>query len=380
MDNRNIYTIIDSLNVSQGWKTTFKKIQTAYFHNFYQGKANNVHAWRYGQPIISYGSSDRFKFFTRFNFFALIFGPLYYIFKLMIFKGLLLLLLEAGLIYQFDFPIGYLAVFIHIYAAIFANSDYFIQKVLNHKLIKENPGYLSDYIDENFIKTTLRNSSLYVPFVIFVFILTAGAAYFISGEFIKDAKYQEIVNNRQKICNNDNECTALVHASLKNIKAGKEPIYTEYFNLGAAYYHLGNKQAAINALNQATTKKPDYFAPYILKGIIFTELGQYNYARTSYEKALNIYPKGKFLYYLIGSACYKEGKYTEAKANFEKAVKAYPKKASYWEALAYTKIYLRDTKGAKADLQKAVKVLKNESETKNGTKIEALERYIDGLR
>ena len=88
MESRNIYRFIDSLNVSRGWKNTFKKIQVAYFHNFYQGKANNVHLWRYGQPVISYGASDRFKFFTRFNFFALIFGPLYYLAKFMFIKGL----------------------------------------------------------------------------------------------------------------------------------------------------------------------------------------------------------------------------------------------------------------------------------------------------
>lgn len=380
MSNRNIYTIIDSLNVSRGWKTTFKKIQTAYFHNFYQGKANNIHFWRYGQPVISYGASDRFKFFTRFNFFALIFGPLYYLFKLMISKGLLLLLLEAGLIYQFDFPIGYLAILIHIYAAVFANSDYFVHKVLNNKLIKDDPGYLSDYIDENFVKTILRQQSFYIPFVIFVLFASLSIAYFISCEFIKDAKYQEIVNNNQKICANTSECTQLVHTSLNNIKSGKEPVYTEYFNLGTAYYHLGNRQNALNALDQATAKKADYFAPYILKGLIYTDLKQYKYAIGNYEKALNIYPKGKFLYYLLGSVYYKDGKYIEAKTNFEKAVKAYPKKASYWEALAYTKIYLRDTNGAKTDLQKAVKVLKNDSETKNSTKIEALERYIEGLR
>ncbi len=379
MHNRNIYTIIDSLNVSRGWKNIFKKIQVSYFHNFYQGKANNVHCWRYGQPVISYGASDRFKFFTRFNFFALIFGPLYYLAKFMLPKGLILLALEAALIYYYNFPIGYLAIFIHIYAAIFANSDYFCAKVLNNKEIKEDPGYLSDYVDENFVKTVLRGQSFYVPFVIFCIIFSVCSFGFIFNEFSVDAKYQELVNNKQKICEGSSACTELVHTSLNNIKAGKEPVSVEYFNLGAAYYHLGNKQNAINALNQATTKDPEYFAPYILKGLIYTDLKQFAYARSSYEKALKIYPKGKFLYYLLGSAYYKEGKYIEAKDNFEKAVKAYPKKSSYWEALAYTKIYLRDTKGAKTDLERAIKILKNENGVNNNARIEALERYAQNL-
>lgn len=380
MENRNIYRFIDSLKVGRGWKNTFKKIQTAYFHNFYQGKANNIHLWRYGQPVISYGASDRFKFFTRFNFFALIFGPLYYIFKLMLIKGLFLLLIEVWLIYHFDFPIAYLAIFVHIYTAIFANSDYFVQTVLNNKNIRENPEYLSDYIDENFVKSTLKEQSYYVPFVIFCVMFCATAALFICNEFAVDAKYQQIVNNRQKICEDTNSCSKVIHASLDNIKAGIGYEPEQYFNLGAAYYHLGNRQSALNALNQATTKDPGYFSAYILKGIVFTELKQFNYARASYEKALKIYPRGRFLYYLLGSAYYKEGKYIEAKDSFEKAVKAYPKKASYREALAYTKIYLKDTKGAKEDLEKVVKLLKNESGTKNAARIEALERYAQNLR
>ncbi len=380
MHYKNIYAIIDSLNISRGWKNVFKKIQTAYFHNFYQGKANNVHAWRYGQPVISYDAPNRFKFFTRFNFFALVFGPLYYLAKFMIVKGLFLLLIEAALIYYYDFPIAYFAIFIHIYAAVFANSDYFIQKVLNHKDVKENPGYLSDYIDENFVKTVLKEQSYYVPFILFCLIFGIGAALFISNEFAVDAKYQDIVNNKQKVCSDNNSCVQLINTSLANIKAGKEPVENEYFNAGAAYYHLGNKQNALSALNQATVKNPNHFASYILKGIIFTESGQYKYARASYEKALAIYPKGKFLYYLLGSAYYKEGKYIEAKESFEKAVKAYPKKAAYWEALAYTKIYLKDTKGAKADLERAIKIMKNEKGAANNTRIEALERYANNLR
>ncbi len=379
MHNKNIYTIIDSLNVSRGWKNTFKKIQTAYFHNFYQGKANNVHLWRYGQPVISYNASDRFKFFTRFNFFALIFGPLYYLSKFMFIKGIVLLLIEAGLIYYYGLPIAYLAIFVHIYAAIFANSDYFIKKVLNNNEVKEDPGYLSDYIDENFVKVTLKEQSFYIPFLIFCILFGAGAACFIGNEFAIDVKYQNMINNKQKICNDAKSCTQVVHTSLNNIKAGKEPLSVEYFNMGAAYYNLGNRQSAIGALNQATSKDPNYLQPYILKGLIFNELRQYNYAKASYEKALKIYPRGKFTYYLLGSVYYKEGKYVEAKDCFEKAVKAYPKKASYREALAYTKIYLRDTKGAKEDLEKVIRILKNESEVKNAARIEALERYASGL-
>ena len=217
-------------------------------------------------------------------------------------------------------------------------------------------------------------------FTAFVIISILIVGTFVYLEFAKDAKYKELINNRQKICKTSAECDKIIKDSTINIRAKKEPLYFEYFNMGAAYYELRNSQAALQALNQATTLKPDYFEPYALKGIIYTELKQFNLARLNYEKALKIYPKGKFLYYLLGSSYYKEGKYMDAKENFEKAVRAYPNRSSYWEALAYTKIYLRDKEGAKNDLLKAVKALKREDAIKNAAKIEALEGYMMNLK
>lgn len=380
MHNKNIFGIIDSLNVSDGWKNIFKKIQVAYYHNFYQGKSNNVHTWRYGQNVMGLKPEDRFKFFTRFNFFALIFGPLYYLAKFMLIKGLILLLIEIGLIYYYDFPIAYLLILIHIYAAIFANSDYFTKMVLNNKFIRENPDYLSDIVDDNFVHSVMKTKSNHSAFVAFVIIFVLGVGTFVYLEFAKDAKYRELINNRQRICKTSAECDKIIKDSTLNIRAKKEPLYFEYFNMGAAYYELKNRQAALQALNQASALKPDYFEPYALKGIIYTELKQFNLARMNYERALKIYPKGKFLYYLLGSSYYKEGRYLDAKENFEKAARAYPNKSSYWEALAYTKIYLKDRAGAKNDLTKAIKALKREDAVKNAAKIEALEGYMMNLK
>ena len=380
MHDRNIYGIIDSLNVSKGWKEIFKKIQVAYYHNFYQGKTNNVHTWRYGQNVMNLSPQNRFKFFTRFNFFALIFGPLYYLAKFMFIKGLILLLIEIGLIYYFDFPVAYLIILVHVYAAIFANSDYFTKMVLNNKFIKENPDYLSDLINDSFVNSVMKSTSYYNQFVAFVVVATILVGGFVYCEFVKDAKYKELINNRQKICKTTAECNSLVSTSTANIRANKEPLYLEYFNLGAAYYELNSKQSALQALNKASQLKDDYFEPYAMKGIIYTELKQFNLARLNYEKALKIYPKGKFIYYLLGSAYYKEGNYLAAKENFEKAARAYPNKSSYWEALAYSKIYLRDKAGAKNDLARAVKALKKEDAIKNAAKIEALEGYMTNLK
>jgi len=380
MQDKNIYGIIDSLKVSKGWKETFKKIQVAYYHNFYQGKSNNVHTWRYGQNIMSLAPQERFKFFTRFNFFALVFGPLYYLAKLMLIKGLILLLIEAGLVYYFDFPIAYLLILIHVYAAIFANSDYFTKMVLNNKFIKENPDCLSDAIDDNFVKKVTKTTSYYNQFVAFAVIASVFAGTFIYLEFAKDAKYKELINKRQRICKTNAECHKAIKDATLNIRANKQPLYVEYFNMGAAYFELGNMQSALQALNEATKLKDDYFEPHALKGIIYTELKQYNLARMNYEKALKIYRNGKFLYYLLGSSYYKEGNYQAAKENFEKAARAYPNKSSYWEALAYTKIYLKDKAGAKDDLIKAIKALKREDSIKNAAKIEALEGYMMNLK
>lgn len=380
MRDRNIYSFIDSLSVSKGWKEVFKKIQVAYYHNFYQGKSNNVHTWRYGQNMMSLSSSDRFKFFTRFNFFALVFGPVYYLAKFMLIKGLILLLLEIGLIYYFDFPIAYAIILLHVYAAVFANSDYFTKMVLNNKFIKENPDYLSDLINDNFVNSVMKQTSLHAQFVAFVIMASVFTGTIVYIEFAKDAKYRELINNRQKICKTTAECNKIIADSTANIRANKEPLYLEYFNMGAAYYELNSKQSALLSLDKATKLKDDYFEPYALKGIIYTELKQFNLARMNYERALKIYPKGKFIYYLLGSSYYKEGNYLAAKDNFEKAVRAYPNKSSYWEALAYTKIYLKDRSGAKNDLAKAVKVLKKEDPNKNAAKIEALEGYMMNLK
>jgi len=380
MDTKTVYDIINSLKVSDGWKDTFKKIFVSYYHNFYQGKANNIYLWNYSRHIRGLSASDRFKFFTRFNFFALVFGPLYYLAKFMLVKGILLLLIEIALIYHYGFPVAYLAILIHIYTAIYANTDYFTKLVLNDREVKNNPSILSDMVDDAYLKSVLKRHSLYVPFCLFVAIALIGAGLYIYTDISNDIKYQNFVNQTKRVCSTDKECEAVIQKSVSNIRTKKDNLHKEYFNLAEAYYLLGNKQASLKALGQSLLKKPDYLLPYLLRGIIYTEQRQFAEARGSYETALKIHPKGKFLYYFIGSSYYKEGKYGLAKVNFEKAVKAYPHKALYLEALAYTKIYLKDNKGAKEDLKKAVRELKNEGETKNSARIEALEGYMKNLK
>ena len=381
--NGNIFNIIDSLSVSKGWKETFKKIQVAYYHNFYQGKANNIHTWRYGQSVMNLAPEERFKFFVKFNFCALIFGPLYYLAKLILPKGLILFLIEAGILYYANYTynsiLPYLCILMHIYTAIFANIDYFSKMVLNNKKIKENPDILSDYIDESFVKSVTKKQSFYYLFTFIVILAFLVTGFIVTTKITKTLEYKNILDRTQRICTTRNECTEVLRTSSININGGKQPVCKEYYNLGAAYYELGDKYKALNALNQAITKDSKYLPPYLLKGIVLTELKQYSAARKSYESALKLYPEGK-LFYLMGSTYYKEGNFIEAKENFEKAVKAYPNNATYLESLAYTKIYLRDNQGAKEDLKKAVKALRNESEKKNGARIERIEGYMKNIR
>lgn len=379
----NIFSIIDSLSVSKGWKEIFKKIQVAYYHNFYQGKANNIHLWRYGQSIMNLAPDERFKFFTKFNFFALVFGPLYYLAKLILPKGLILLLLEAGILYYanntFNSLLPYLCILIHIYASIFANIDYFSKMVLNHKKIKENPDILSDYIDDNFVKSVTRKQSLYYLFTFIITIAFISTGFIVATKTMQTLEYKSILDGTKRICSTRNECTEMLRISSININGGKQPVCKEYYILGAAYYELGDKHKALNALNQAIAKNNKYLPAYLLKGIVLTELKQYNSARKCYESALKLYPEGK-LFYLMGSTYYKESNFIEAKENFEKAVRAYPNNATYLESLAYAKIYLRDNQGAKEDLKKAVKALKNEGENKNSARIERIEGYMRNIK
>lgn len=384
MSNRNVYQVIDNLNVSSGWKRIFKKIQVSYFQNFYQGKANNIHFWSYQQEVANLSASDRFKFFTRFNFFALLFGPLYYLAKFMFKKGIILLALFALIVYYGGEssipPLKYLAVFVNIYCAIYANTDYFIAKVVNSREAKDDPSVLSDMVDGNFMDKVMKEPTFYGVFIIFVLIFSAGLIWFLSDKFISDAKAQSVLARTSRVCSTKDECANLIRASLTNIRAHKEPLYLEYFNLGAAYYELGNRKDAMNALNESTKLKSNFLLPYLLKGIICTELQSYESAKYNYNRALEIYPNAKRVHYLLGSVYYKEGKYTQAKACFEKAVKAFPNKAQYWEALAYTKIYLKDTVGAKAAIERTIRILKKEGEKKNLMRIERLQAYSDSLK
>lgn len=376
----NIFNVIDRLKVSKGWIETFKKIQVSYYNNFYQGKANNVHTWAYSPQLSNMSQEDRFKFFTRFNIWALIFGPLYYIGKFIFLKGFFLLLIEAALIHFYGLPVAYFVILIHIYTAIFANSDYFSLKVLNNKEVLDNPMILSDYIDTAFVKKVVRRTSFFTPFVITAALVSIALLAYIYIDVSNFINYKNIVQNYTPVCSTTQDCKNIIEISSINIRANKKPLYREYFNLAAGYYALGSKQAAIAALDKATADNRRALRPYILRGIIYTELKYYTPARENYKKALEIYPQGKFLYYLLGSSYYKEGNYTEAKKNFEKATKAYPDKATYWEALAYTKLYMKDSKGAKEDLQKAIRVLNKEGQSKNAAKIESLENYIRSIR
>ena len=382
-ENRNIFNIIDSLSVSKGWKDVFKKIQVSYYHNFYQGKANNIHNWRYCQMVMNPSSKDRFKFFTRFNFFALVFGPLYYLAKFIFPKALILLLIEGSLIYYattaYNHTAGYICILIHIYTAIFANTDYFSKKVLGHPFVKENPDVLSDYIDDSYLKNLSRRESLYAPFAGFVTLLVVIIGLFLYFDITKGIECKKALNQTAKVCTTKQKCYDTIKVASMDIKNGKEPLYKQYFKLGCAYYELGDKHRAIDALNRTISLKKDFQPPYLLRGIIFAEFKQYSKARDSYESAIKIYPEGK-IFYLLGSAYYKEGRYKEAKNNFEKATKAYPKEVSYWEALAYANIYLKDATAAKEALQKAVRVLKNDGETKNAARIERIEGYMRGIR
>lgn len=379
----NIYNLIDSLNISNSWKKTFKKIQVAYYHNFYQGKANNVHFWRYGQNVMGLSAENRFKFFTRFNFFALIFGSVYYLSKLIFPKAFILLLIEGAVIYYSHYiynPLILLAcILIHIYTAIYANNDYFTSQVLNNKYVKANPEILSDYIDDNFAKNVLKEQSLYAPFATFA---VFGSIFILLFAFIQISQYLEcknLINQRTKICITKSGCYDILTRTAQNIKNNPTNIHKEYFNMGAAYYELGDKYRALEALNYSISKKRKYLPPYLLKGIILTELKQFNTAAEAYNTAIKISPQGE-IFYLLGSTYYKEGKFTEAKDSFEKAVRAYPDRATYWEALAYAKIYLRDASGAKAALSNAIKALKKDGETKNAAKIERIEAYMRNIR
>ena len=66
--------------------------------------------------------------------------------------------------------------------------------------------------------------------------------------------------------------------------------YKAHYNLGIAYYNLGQAENALKAYYDAITIKPDYKHCYYNIGLIYESLENLNKALTYYEKALDIDP------------------------------------------------------------------------------------------
>lgn len=62
-------------------------------------------------------------------------------------------------------------------------------------------------------------------------------------------------------------------------------------DLGIAYHHAGDLDAAINQLQQALASNPDHPIAHNELGIIFRKQGRFAESRQSYDAALAIYPK-----------------------------------------------------------------------------------------
>lgn len=61
-------------------------------------------------------------------------------------------------------------------------------------------------------------------------------------------------------------------------------------DLGVAYHHAGDLEAAVQTLEQATALYPDHPVAWNELGIVYRKTGRFADARRSYESALAIYP------------------------------------------------------------------------------------------
>ena len=70
--------------------------------------------------------------------------------------------------------------------------------------------------------------------------------------------------------------------------------YRAHYNLGIAFFNLGDKKRAKRSLRKALKIKPDYKYCFYNLGLIYEEIEKYRKALNYYEKALKIDPQ--FIY------------------------------------------------------------------------------------
>lgn len=373
-----IYEVIDSLDVSNSWKETFKKIYTVYYQNFSDGKAKNVHFWSPSPLISVLGILDKWQFHCLFNFWALIFGPLYYFAKGMFMKGIILLLIWIELFTVNDMA-AYLVVFIHIYCAILVNSDYFMLKVAKHKVVKQHPALLGDYVNETYFNKIVDNPRRKIAAPLFAFLITGGLIGGFGYFFTTDIIAFLAISEPPSVCKNSAECKEYITQQRLKLQTQEGEKYNEAYKLACAYAISRDQKNAFTAIEISILANPKFVPSRLLKAALYFDVQKYQQAITEYKKVLELNPRLKSLNFNIGRCYYRMREYSRALEYFKIATKKYPFNPMYLEIQGYTKVYLNDKAGARKDLERAINLYSSSDSEDSQKRINTIRQYLSTL-
>lgn len=372
------FTYIDSLNVSKGWKNTFKKIHVVYHDNYSNGKNINSHLWGKSRDFKNISSKDQRRFFVNFNLFALLMGPFYYIQKKMFKKGLILFciflpfFLISNVTKLFLIPL-------FIYCAYFANRDYFIATILKKK-DEYNVLLLNDLPDRYFIYDVIEKPYNRVPFVVTTTIFVILIGYFILNSFMQTYELQDYLENTPVVCRGGQECQKYIMDAVKEISLirDSEEISKKYYLIASAYLGNNDLYNAINALNLALNINPNNMSALYLRADLCYKNKRYSQAVIDYKSILKVAPRAYFVHFYLGRCFYQLGMYADASFSFKIAANKC-RQASYYEYWGYSELKNGHKEEAIKILKKALKLYSNETGSQNKEKEATLSEYIKKL-
>ena len=101
-----------------------------------------------------------------------------------------------------------------------------------------------------------------------------------------------------------------------------------YYNLGVAYYALGQRERAIESYSEAVRLNPEYSTAYNNRGKAYHDLGQHERAVEDYAAAVRLNPEYPAAYNNRGIAYYDQGRHEHAIEDYTAAVSLNPEYAA----------------------------------------------------
>lgn len=374
-----LYRFIDALSVSKEWKKKFKLIHLIYHRNYHDGNFKPTTSWISLPEVSTLGLFEKWKFFCNFNFIALIFGPIYYLVKQMYAKAVVLSIITY-ILYSISNTTACLIPLVFLHCAIYADVDYFVNKVLMNERVKNDVVILEDSFDMthfNFLLESKNPAPLKVPFIILLCIMLCVYVTFSSIDAFKNSRAMVKI---PVYCTNNAECAAPLGENLLKLKtATRSNQYLYAYKTACIYTVMKDKQSAIKYLDLSIQKNPKFPPAYLLRASLYIDLGSPQSAIVDYKKALRADSKLIGANYNIGRCYYKLKDYKKALSYFKLATKRYPYNAGYFEIQGYTRVCLNDIIGAKKDLQRAVILYSLNILETDKSRLNVVKRYLETL-